>query len=44
VFTPREGATIESLEPGEHSATAVFWRLDQSPAESRSFTWFFTVT
>jgi len=44
VFTPREGALIEEFSPGPHTATAVFWKLDQSREQARSFTWHFKVS
>jgi hypothetical protein len=44
VFTPREGATIERFEAGEHNVTAVFWRMDESRARARSYTWRFKVS
>lgn len=43
-FLPREGASIEDLEPGEHTATAIFWRLGETRDAGRSFTWRFTVS
>lgn len=44
VFTPREGATIEEFAPGEHTVTAVFWRMDQGRETARSYTWRFKVS
>jgi len=44
VFTPREGALIKQFTPGPHTVTAVFWQLDQSREQARSFTWHFTVS
>ena len=44
LFTPREGAAIEAFAPGEHTVTAVFWKLDQSRDSARSFTWHFKVS
>jgi hypothetical protein len=43
-FTPRSGATIEVLSPGRHTATAVFWKLDESRDSARSMTWNFSVS
>jgi hypothetical protein len=43
-FTPREGAAIEAFEAGDHRVTAVFWKLSESRAQSRSFTWQFKVS
>jgi hypothetical protein len=43
-FTPREGAAIESFAPGDHGATAVFWREGDSRLQGRSFSWQFKVS
>jgi hypothetical protein len=43
-FAPREGATIEAFEAGDHTVTAVFWKLDESRAQARSVTWRFRVS
>ena len=44
VFTPREGAAIEQFSPGPHTVTAIYWKLDQSRDQARSFTWHFKVS
>jgi hypothetical protein len=44
LFTPREGAVIESFAPGDHGATAVFWREGEPRSQSRSFSWQFKVS
>jgi len=44
VFTPREGAAIKRFEAGEHRVTAVFWRMDQTREQARSYTWRFKVS
>ena len=43
-FQPQEGALVESLRQGEHRATVLFWKVDQSRNEARSFTWTFSVS
>lgn len=40
-FTPTEGAPVEEFGEGLHQATVVFWRIEEGPARSRSFTWTF---
>lgn len=42
-FTPGAGKDVETLEPGAHTATAVFWPLGKGRAEARSYTWRFNV-
>lgn len=42
-FTPGSGKEIEALEPGAHTATAVFWPRGEGRAEARSYTWRFNV-
>jgi hypothetical protein len=44
LFTPREGAAIESFAPGDHGATAVFWREGDQRSQGRSFSWRFKVS
>jgi hypothetical protein len=44
LFTPREGAAIKAFVPGEHTVTAVFWKVDQSRDSARSYTWHFKVS
>lgn len=43
-FLPQDGALIEELAQGEHRATVIYWRIDQSRDKARSFTWTFTVS
>jgi hypothetical protein len=43
-YTARQGADIESFAPGQHSITAVFWKLTESRNESSQFTWPFKVS
>lgn len=40
-FTPTAGAPIEEFGEGLHEATVVFWRIEDGPARSRSYTWTF---
>jgi hypothetical protein len=43
-FQPQEGALIESLRQGEHRAAVIYWRIDQTRNEARSFSWTFSVS
>lgn len=43
-FLPQEGAVVEELGQGEHTATVLYWRIDQSRDKARSFTWTFEVS
>ena len=43
-FQPRTGATIEEFEAGDHTVTAIYWKLDETRDQSRSFTWTFRVS
>lgn len=40
-FEPNEAAPISSFSTGRHDVTVVYWKLDESRAKSRSFTWDF---
>jgi hypothetical protein len=40
-FTPSAGAPIEEFDEGLHEATVVFWRIEDGPARSRSYSWTF---
>lgn len=40
-FLPQEGAVIEELGQGEHRATVLYWRIDQTRDKARSFSWTF---
>ena len=40
-FIPTEGAPIEEFGEGLHEATVIFWRIEDGPARSRSYTWTF---
>jgi hypothetical protein len=43
LFTPREGAVIEAFSPGRHTITATYWKLTESKAQARTFSWSFDV-
>jgi hypothetical protein len=43
LFTPREGATIEAFSPGRHTIAVTYWKLAESKALARSFSWSFEV-
>lgn len=40
-FTPAAGAPIEEFVEGIHEATVIYWRIDEGPARSRSYSWTF---
>jgi len=42
-FVPTDGAPIESFEQGPHTVTVIYWKILESRAESRSYTWSFSV-
>lgn len=42
-FTPREGATIEAFSPGRHTIIVTYWKLTESKAQARTFSWSFEV-
>lgn len=42
-FTPSEGAPIEEFSEGRHTVTVLFWRIDETRDQARSYTWDFTV-
>jgi hypothetical protein len=44
LFLPRQGATIEEFAPGDHQMTVVYWKLDESRDDARTFTWNFKVS
>ena len=43
LFTPREGAVIEAFSPGRHTITALYWKVTETKAQARPFTWSFEV-
>jgi len=40
-FTPSAGAPIEEFVEGLHDVTVIFWRIEDGPARSRSYSWTF---
>jgi len=42
-FVPTKGAPIESFSQGSHTVTVIYWKILESRAESRSYTWTFSV-
>jgi hypothetical protein len=40
-FTPAAGAPIEQFDEGIHEATVIFWRIEDGPSRSRTYTWTF---
>ena len=42
-FTPSSGALIREFSEGEHRATVVAWRIDESRQFARSYSWTFNV-
>ena len=43
-FTPGEGQVIEEFDPGSHTITAVFWKIEEGEQARRSATWSFNVS
>ena len=43
LFTPRPGAEIEAFSPGHHTITATYWKLADTKAHARAFSWSFEV-
>jgi hypothetical protein len=44
LFVPRQGATIEQFAPGDHHITVVYWKLDETRDDAKTFTWGFKVS
>jgi len=42
-FVPTKGAPIESFEQGPHTVSVIYWKVLESRAQSRSYTWTFSV-
>lgn len=42
-FTPSSGAPIEEFTEGRHTVTLLYWNIDESRDQARSYTWEFTV-
>lgn len=43
-FLPQDGAEIEGFGQGRHTATVIYWKVDESRDRARSFTWEFSVS
>jgi hypothetical protein len=44
LFLPRQGATIEQFAPGDHQATVVYWKIDETRDQAKTFSWTFKVS
>ena len=44
LYTAGDGKAVERFEAGENCITAVVWRVEESPADSRDVDWCFNVT
>jgi len=44
LFLPREGATIEQFAPGDHQTTVVYWKIDETRDQAKTFAWKFKVS
>jgi len=42
-FVPSKDAPIQSFEQGPHTVTVIYWKVLESRAQSRSYTWTFSV-
>lgn len=42
-FTPNPEAPVTQFVDGEHTATVIYWRVDEGRQRARSFTWTFNV-
>jgi hypothetical protein len=42
-FEPSDDAPISGFDTGRHEATVVYWKIDESRAQSKSFRWDFYV-
>lgn len=42
-FEPQPGNVIESFSTGLHTATVIYWKIDESRNQSRAFSWEFYV-
>ena len=40
-FLPQDGAPIETLTQGTHTATVTYWSITEGPEKARLFTWEF---
>ena len=41
-FTPQDGAPIEEFSQGTHKGTVIYWKVTDSRATARSFSWEFS--
>ena len=41
-FTPQEGAPIEKFSQGTHTGAVIYWKVTESRARSKTFTWEFS--
>jgi hypothetical protein len=44
LFLPRQGATIEQFAPGDHQTTIVYWKLEETRDQAKTFSWKFKVS
>jgi hypothetical protein len=44
LYLPREGAILPDFAPGDHRITAVYWKLDETRDQARTFSWPFKVS
>jgi hypothetical protein len=42
-FTPSDGAPIEAFTDGEHRASLLYWKIDETRQRARTFSWTFNV-
>ncbi len=42
-FIPSDGAPIEEFTDGEHRASLLYWRVDETRQRARTFSWTFNV-
>ncbi|MEJ7562630.1 MAG: hypothetical protein WKF45_08920 [Ilumatobacteraceae bacterium] len=42
-FTPNDDAVVTTLEPGPHRVRVTYWKVEDGPAVSTSYTWEFDV-
>lgn len=42
-FEPRVGNLIESFDTGSHTASVIYWKVEETRIRSRAFTWDFYV-
>lgn len=42
-FLPQEGAPVERLEQGKHTARVFFWKITESRDKAKSYSWEFSV-